>query len=67
MLRRYVLVRPVIGFWKDTCATVKIPAGALLDLFVLAEPVGVCDACWGERELFVFREDVDRNGLTLER
>ena len=66
MLRSYALVRPIVGFWQDTRVLVQIPSGALLELLVRGELVGLCDALWGKRPLFVFREDVDRNGVALE-
>ena len=66
MLRLYALVNPVVGFWEDTRGVVTIPRGSLLELIERGEPVGVCDALWNGRWVFVFREDVDRNGLIVE-
>jgi len=66
MLRLYALVKPVIGFWEDTRGVVTIPRGSLLELMVRDQPVGVCNALWNGRWVFVFCEDVDRNGVIVE-
>ena len=66
MLRLYTLLRPVVGFWEDTRRVVTIPRGSLLELIVRSEPVGVGNALWNGRWVFVFCEDVDRNGVIVE-
>ena len=66
MMRLYSLIRPVVAFWEDGGAVVKIPAGESVELITdLANPVGVCQASWNGHAVMVFSEDVDRNGVSV--
>ena len=59
----YRLIRPIIGFCKTDKKVLTIPTGESLTLAPIASAVGVCDAYWNNRPVFVFREDVERNAI----
>ena len=40
-----------------------IPAGETVSLYPSKVTVGVCDAIWDYRPVFVFREDVEQNAM----
>jgi hypothetical protein len=58
--------KPALIVINSRIVVVTIPRGSLLELMVRDQPVGVCNALWNGRWVFVFCEDVDRNGVIVE-
>jgi hypothetical protein len=63
VLRRYVLIRPVVGFREDTKQVLTIPAGTVITLPERQTPVGIASFLWDGHTVMVFREDVEDNGF----
>ena len=60
---KYRLIRPVVCFCKADEKVLTIPAGESLTLAPAGAAIGVCEAYWNHRPVFVFREDVEQNAL----
>jgi hypothetical protein len=60
---RYKLIRPIVCFCKTDRKVLTIPAGETVSLDPSKVTVGVCDAIWNDRPIFVFREDVEQNAM----
>jgi hypothetical protein len=64
--RSYTLVRPIFGFWEDIGQVLTIPVGAKITLGIERNEVSLCTASWKGRFLLAYREDIERNGISVE-
>jgi hypothetical protein len=64
--RTYALLVPIYGFREEIGCVVTIPAGAELDC-IGDNQNGIGVAFWNGDRIMVFREDVVKNGLQVER
>ena len=63
----YHLIRPIFGFWSDSGQVITIPARAVIRPVIIKDHVGLCTALWDGRFVLAFRDDIERNGLSLRR
>ena len=63
----YHLIRPIFGFWSDSGQVITIPARAVIRPVIIKDGLGLCTALWEGRLVMAYREDIDRNGLSLRR
>ena len=60
---KYLLIRPVVAFNRDTGKVIVVPSGATVCTSISKTTIGLCSISWNENRVSVFREDLERNGI----
>jgi hypothetical protein len=66
MIRRYTLLRSVVGFSTNDRRVVAIPAGALITVMMRQSCVGIISTVFEGQNLLVASEDIEQNGISAE-